>query len=142
MHNTISFYYGNWEKVCMKSSWRREDPKKGGPALHTDRNFIRNWFPVCKMDYSRKKVRVEDIPFWKKKKRISWFVISPLEILDKSYSSLKNPTKLSDTCWEWSQVLCFFSLLPLKVLVYFLFNPRKFHIVIPNYIPCKIQVLE
>ena len=44
MHNTINFWYGNWEKVCMKRSWQREDAKKGGPALHTNKNFISNWF--------------------------------------------------------------------------------------------------
>ena len=79
MHNTI--WYGNWEKVCMKRSWQREDAKKGGPALHTDKNFIRNWFLVCKLGYSRKKMGVEHILFWKKKNNWkSW--------KKQSYSSL------------------------------------------------------
>ena len=61
MHNTINFRYGNWEKVCMKRSWQREDAKKGDPAPYTDKNFIRNWFLVCKLDYPRKKMGVDHI---------------------------------------------------------------------------------
>ena len=33
------------------------------PALHTDKDFIRNGFLVCKLGYSRKKMGVEDILF-------------------------------------------------------------------------------
>ena len=66
MHNTINFWYGNWEKVCMKRSWQREDAKKGGPALHTNKNFISSWFLICKLGYSRKKMGVKHIRFWKK----------------------------------------------------------------------------
>ena len=59
MHNTINFWYGNWEKVCMKRSWQREVAKKGGPAMPTDKNFSRNWFLVCKLGYPRKKMGVQ-----------------------------------------------------------------------------------
>ena len=142
MHNTINFWYANWEKVCMKSSWQREDAKKGGPALHTDKNFIRNWFLVCKLGYSRKKMGVEHILFWKKTTVISRFIISPLEILDKTkYSSLKIPAKLYDTYWEWSQILCHFFFITPENFSYFLSSPRKLHIVFLQY-SWKIQVLE
>ena len=96
MHNTISFWYGNWEKVCMKRSCEREDAKKGGPALHTDKNFIRNWFLVCKLDYSRKKMGAHT--FLRKTTEISRFVISPLEILDKT--KLFIPKKSCKIIWH------------------------------------------
>ena len=126
----------------MKRSWRREDAKKSGPALHTDRNFIRNWFPVCKLGYSRKRWGLRTyFSFKKTTTGISKIVISPLKILDKSYSSLKNPAKLCDTYWEWSQILCDFFFIAPENFSYFLFSPRKFHIVFLQY-SWKIQVLE
>ena len=96
MHNTINFWYGNWEKVCMKRSWQREDAKKGGPALHTDKNFIRNWFLVCKLGYSRKKMGVEHIQL-----EFLGLLFHPWKFWTKqSYLSLKYPPKLYDTYWE------------------------------------------
>ena len=59
----------------------------------------------------------------------------------QSYSSIKNPAKLYDTYWEWSQILCDFSFIAPGNFSYFLFNPRKFHIVFLQY-SGKIQVLE
>ena len=47
-----------YEKVMTKRRC-----KKGWPALHTDKYFIRNGFLVCKLGYSRKKMGVEDILF-------------------------------------------------------------------------------
>ena len=29
MHNTINVWYGNWQKVCMKRSRRKDQAKKG-----------------------------------------------------------------------------------------------------------------
>ena len=83
----------------MKRSWQREDAKKGGPALHTDKNFIRNWFLVCKLGYSRKKM--EKICFGKKQLEFLGLLFHPWKFWTKqSYSSLKNPAKLYDTYWE------------------------------------------
>ena len=59
----------------------------------------------------------------------------------QSYSSLKNPAKLYDTYWEWSQILCDFFFIAPENFSYFLFSPRKFHIVFLQY-SWKIQVLE
>ena len=59
----------------------------------------------------------------------------------QSYSSLKNPAKLYDTYWEWSQILCDFFFIAPENFSYFLFSPRKFHIVFLQH-PWKIQVLE
>ena len=44
---------------------RRVNVKKGCPALHTNKNFIRSWFVVCKLGCFRKKMEVEDMLFWK-----------------------------------------------------------------------------
>ena len=145
MHNIIHFGYGNWEKVCMKRSWQREDAKKCGPALHTDKNFIRNWFLVFKLGYFRKQKRVEHILFWKKKKKTLKFLgllFHPWTFWTKqSYSSLKNPAKLYDTYWGWNQILCDFFFIAPENFSYFLFSPRKFHIVFLQYF-WKIQVLD
>ena len=59
----------------------------------------------------------------------------------QSYSSLKNPAKLYDTYWEWSQILCDFFFIASENFSYFLFSPRKFHILFLQY-SWKIQVLE
>ena len=96
MHNTIHFRYGNWEKVCMKRSWQREDAKKDGSSLHTDKNFIRNWFLVCKLGYPRKKTGDEHIQL-----EFLGSLFHPWKCWTKpSYSSLKNPAKLYGTYWE------------------------------------------
>ena len=96
MHNTINFWYGNWGKVCMKRSWQREDAKKGGPTLHTDKSFIRNWFLVWKLGYPSKKMGVEHIQV-----EFLGLLFHPWKLWTKqSYSSLKNPAKLYDTYWE------------------------------------------
>ena len=115
MHNTINFWYGNWEKVCMKRSWQREDAKKGGPALHTEKNFITNWFLVCKLGYPRKKMGVEHIYT----AGISRFVISPMEILDKTKVFI--PKKSCKIIWHLLGMklnsFLFFYFLPLKIVV-------------------------
>ena len=96
MHNTINFWYGNWEKVCMKRSWQREDAKKGGPALHTDKSFIRNWFLVWNLGYPRKTMGVEHIQL-----EFLGLLFHPWKFWTKqNYSSLKYPAKLCDTYWE------------------------------------------
>ena len=112
----FKIWYGNWEKVCMKRSWQREDAKKSAPALHTDKNF-RNWFLVCKLSYPRKKVRVKHIRFWEKQLEFLGLLFHPWKFWTKqNYSSLKNPAKLYDTYWEWSQIL----------YVFFFINPENF----------------
>ena len=127
----------------MKRSWQREDAKKGGPALHTNKNFISNWFLICKLGYSRKKMGVEHILFWKKKQpEFLGLLFHPWKVWTKqSYSSLENLAKLYDTYWEWSQILCDFFFIAPENFSYFLFSPRKFHIVFLQY-SWKIQVLE
>ena len=80
----------------MKRSWQREDAKKGGPALHTDKSFIRNWFLVWKLGYPRKKMGVEQIQL-----EFLGLLFHPWKFWTKqSYSTLKNPAKLYDTYWE------------------------------------------
>ena len=115
MHNTINFWYGNWEKVCMKRSWQREDAKKVGPAMHTDKNFIRNWFLVCKLGYRRKKMGVEHIYI----AGISRLVISPMEILDKT--KLFIPKKSCKFMWHLLGMkpssFLFFYFLSLKIVI-------------------------
>ena len=115
MHNTINFWYGNWEKVCMKRSWQREDAKKGGPAMPTDKNFIRNWFLVCKLGYPRKKMGVEHIYT----AGISRLVISPMEILDKT--KLFIPKKSCKIIWHLLGMkpnsFLFLYFLPLKIVI-------------------------
>ena len=134
MHNTINFWYGNWEKVCMKRSWQREDAKKGGPALHTNKNFIRNWFLVYNLGYSRKKMGFEHIRFWKNQLEFLVLLFHPWKFWTKqSYSSLKNNAKLCDTYWEWNQILCVFFFIASENFSYLLFSPRKFHIVFLQY---------
>ena len=136
MHNTINFWYGNWEKVCMKRSWQRQDAKKSGPALHTDKNFIGNWFLVCKLGYPRKKMGFELIYT----AGISRFVISPMEILDKT--KLFIPKKSCKIIWHLLGMKpnSFLFFVP-ENCSYFLFSPRNFHIVFFQY-SWKIQVLE
>ena len=142
MNNTINFWYRNWEKVCMKKSWQREDAKKGGPALHTDKNFIRNWFLVCKLGYSRKKMGVEHILFWEKQLKFLGLLFHLWQFWTKqNYPFQENLAKLYDTYWEWSQILCDFLFIAPENFSYFLFSPRKFHIVFLQYF-WKIQVLE
>ena len=127
MHNTINFWYGNWEKVCMKRSWQREDAKKGGPALRTDKNFIRNWFLVCKLGYPRKKVGVEHIYT----AGISRLVISPMEILDKT--KLFIPKKSCKIIWHLLGMKTNSFLFFVPENCNFLFSPRNFHIVFVQY---------
>ena len=133
-----------WElgKICMKRLWQRKAAKKGGPALHTNKNFISNWFLICKLGYSRIKMGVEHIRFWKKTTGISRFVISPLEILHKTKLFIKKSCKI---IWYLLGMkpnsLWILSLLPLENFSYFLFSPRKFYIVFLQY-SWRIQVLE
>ena len=122
----------------MKRSWRREDAKKGGSALHTDKSFIRNWFLVCKLGYPRKKMGVEHIYT----AGISKPVISPMEILDKT--KLFIPEKSCKIIWHLlgtkpNSFLFYFFFAPENCN--FLFSPRNFHIVFVQY-SWKIQVLE
>ena len=137
MHSIINFWYRNWGKVCMKRSWQREDAKKGGPALHTDKNFIKNWaLPGKRCELSTY------IRFWKKATEISRFVISPLEILVKTkLFILKKSCKI---IWHIlgmkPKSLWFFLYCPWRLLL-LRDNPRKFHIVFLQYFR-KTQVLE
>ena len=141
MQNTVNFWYGNWEKVCMKSLWQREDAKKGGPALHTNKNFISNWFLICKLGYSRKKMGVEHIRFWKKQMEFLGLLFHPWKFCTKQSYSSRNPAKSYDTYWEWNQILCDFFFIAPENFSYFLFSPRKFYIVFLQY-SWRIRVLE
>ena len=118
MHNTIHFWYRNWEKVCMKRSWQREDAKKGGPALCTDKNFIRNWFLVFKLGYSRKKMGVEHILFWEKQLKFLGLLFHPWKFWTKqNYSSQKILQNCMTPIENEAKFFVIFSLLPLKILV-------------------------
>ena len=116
--------------------------KKGGPALHTDKNFIRNWFLVCTLGYPREKMRIEHIRFWEIQLEFVGLLFHTWKFWTKqSYSSLEDPAKLYDTYWEWSKVLCnFFFIAPENFGYIFLFSARKFHIVFLQY-SWKVQVL-
>ena len=130
------------KKILWKGHDEEEMQKKGGPALHTNKNFIRNWFLVCKLGYSRKKMGVEHIRFGKKQLEFLGLLFHPWKFWAKqSYLSLKNPAKLYDTYWEWSQILFYFLFFAPENCSYFLFSPRNFHIVFVQY-SWKIQVLE
>ena len=128
MHNTINVWYGDWEKVCMKRSWQREDAKKGGPALHSDKNFIRNWFLICKLGYSRKKMEVEHILFWEKQLKFLGLLfhpgnsgqnktIHPKKILQNYMAPIENEAKF----------LMIFSLLPLKFFLFLVLPQEVLH---------------
>ena len=101
----------------MKRSWQREDLKEVGPTLHTDKNFIRNWFVVFKLGYSGKKMGVDDILFLKNhwNFRVCYFTLGnsgqnkalSLEILQNCMTPLGYETK----------IFVIFSCLSLKVLV-------------------------
>ena len=114
-HNTINFWSGNWKKVCEKSSWQIEDVKMDSQALDTNKHFFTNWFVTNKLGYSRKKIGVEDILFWKKHWNFH-FVIWPFEILHK--------TKL----YPWKSCKIVWHLLGMKPksLWFFLVCPWKF----------------
>ena len=123
MYNLINFWYGIWEKVCMKRSWRKKGAKTGGPALYTDKNFFRNWLLVCKLGYSRNVMKVEDVLFWKSRWnfKVCYFILensgqskaSSLRIMEDYIIPLANETKF----------FVVFSLLPLKISVIFCLTP-------------------
>ena len=127
-----SFY----EKVMTKRRC-----KKGWSSSAHWQKLIRNWFLVCKLGYSRKKMGVQHIRFGKKQLKFLGLLFHPWKFWTKSYLSLKSPAKLYDTYWEWSQILCEFFFIAPENFSYFLFSPRKFHIVFLQY-SWKIQVLE
>ena len=96
---------GFYEKVMMK---------QGGPALDTDKNFISNWFLVCKLGYSRKRRWELRTYFFVKITGISRFVISPLEIWASSLEILQNYMTLLENKTKFFVI---FSLLSWKILV-------------------------
>ena len=119
------------KKKFMKRSWQREDAKKGGPAWHIDKNFIRNCFLVCILGYSRK-MGVKDIPFWKNHWNLG-LLFHAWKFWTKQSFIPRNPTKLYDTSWEWNQILCDFFFIAPENFSYFLFNPRKFQVLFLQY---------
>ena len=141
MHSTISFWFGNSEKVFYEKVMTKRRCKKGwSSSVHW--HLIRNWFLVCKLGYSRKKMGVEHILFWEKQLKFLGLLFDPWKFWTKqSYSSKKNPAKLYDTYWDWNQILCGFFFIAPENFSYFLFSPRKFHIVFLQY-SLKIQVLK
>ena len=89
-----------------------------------------------------KKMGVEHIFFWEKQLKFLGLLFHPWKFWTKqNYSSKKNPAKLYDTYWQRSQILCDFFFIAPDYFSYFLFSPRKFHIVFLQY-SWKIQVLE
>ena len=103
------------KKFVWKGHGKEKMQKKGGPAMHTDKNFIRNWFLVCKLGYPRKKMGVEHIYA----AGISRLVISPMEILDKT--KLFIPKKSCKIIWHLLGMkpnsFSFFYFLPLKIVI-------------------------
>ena len=67
----------------------------------------------------RKKMGVEHIRFGKKQLEFLGLLFHPWKFWAKqSYLSRKNPAKLYETYWEWSQILCdFFFIASPKILV-------------------------
>ena len=126
----------------MKSSQQRKDVQNCCSALHTNKNFIRNWLVVYKLRFSRKKIWVDDIyTFLNKPLDFLDLLLYPLKFRTKQSFILGNPTKLCDTSWERNQILCNFSSIVVENSTYFLFNPRQFHMLFLQY-SWKIQVLE
>ena len=74
--------------------------KKGGPALGTDKNFIRNRFLVCQFDYSRKKMGLKIYIFLKKPMEFLGLLFCPWKFWTKQSFIPGNPAKLYDTSWE------------------------------------------
>ena len=138
-HNTINFWSGNWKKVCEKSSWQIEDVKMDSQALDTNKHFFTNWFVTNKLGYSRKKIGVEDTLFWKKHWNFH-FVIWPFEILHKTKLYLWKSCKIVRHFLGINQSLYRFFLIAPENFSYFLFNPKKFHMLFLQY-SWKIQVL-
>ena len=114
---------------------------------------FRVWFIVCKLGYSRKKMRVEDI-LLKKPLQFLGLLFHLWKFCSKHSFIPGNPAKSYDTSWEWNQILCDFFFIALKILdlcdfffiapenlSYFLFNPRKFYMLFLQY-SWKIQVLK
>ena len=83
--------------------------------------------------------------FFEKATWISRFFILVLEILDKTklhpWKSYDIPENYLTPLGSETKFFVNFSLLHLKILFYFLFNLRKFHILFLQY-SWKIQVLE
>ena len=104
-----------------------------------------NWFLFLSVNWTipEKRWSLSTYFFEKKKQReLLGLLIHPWKFwLKQSYSSLKILAKLYDTYWQWSQILCDFFFIACENFSYFLFSPRKFHIV---FLQCswKIQVLE
>ena len=122
--NFWSVYRGHDKKKC----------KYGGLALHTNKNFIRNWLFVYKLWFSRKKYG----GWW-----YIYFLEKPLKFLDllpypwkfwtKQSFIAGNRAKLFDTSWEQSKIICDFSWLSLKMLHISCFTSR-----IPNASSSKL----
>ena len=74
--NTINYWSGTLENVCMKRAWLREDVKKGGPALKLVFLFV-NWTISEKIWELR-------TYFFDKNVGTSGFVTSPFETLGKA----------------------------------------------------------
>ena len=81
-----------YEKVMAKKRCK----KVCGPALHTDKNFITNWFLVCKLGVAEKRWRLRTY-FFGKTTGISRFAFFPLEILNKKKL---HSCKFSKTMWH------------------------------------------
>ena len=81
----------------MKRSWQREDAKKGGPALHTDKISSEIAFLSVNCAIPEKR--------WELSTYIQLeflgLLFHPWKFWTKqSYSFLKNPAKLYGTYWE------------------------------------------
>ena len=120
MHNTINFWYGNWENVCMKRSWQREDAKKGVQLCTLTKISSEIGFWSVNWTIPGKRWELSTY-FFEKTAWISRFVISPLEILDKTklFFHIK-PCKI---LWHLLGMKPKSFLLLLKILVIFCLAP-------------------
>ena len=105
------------KSLCEKVMTKRRCKKEWSSSVHWQK-FHQNTIPEKRWH----------ILFWKKATGISRFVVSPLEILNKT--KLFIPNKSCKIIWHLLEMkpnsLCFFSLLPLKILVISCLAPGNF----------------
>ena len=96
---------------------KRRCKKVGSSLMHTNKNFIRNWFLVGKLGFSRKKMVLEDILFWKTLEFLG-LLFHPWKFWAKqAIHSLKILQNYMTPIGNEAKFFVIFSLLPLKILV-------------------------
>ena len=127
-------------------AWKGHDKEKMQKRVIQLWTLTKIWSEIgllsASWDIPEKRWELSTYIFEKKQLEFVGLLFHPWKLWTRqSYSSIKNPAKLYDTYWDWSQILCDFFFIALENFSYFLFSPRKFHIVFLQY-SWKIQVLE